>query len=119
MEYVGFQQDTTHINVHTKYQSGITDFHKTIPIKTAEENFHIYGITWTSDKLEFYLDNPKNILSTYSPAKKTIENWPFDQPFFMIMNFAVGGSWGGKKGVDETIWPQSMVVDYVRVYQKR
>ena len=117
MEYVGFQSDTTHTNVHTKYQSGTTDFHVETPLTTAEEDFHIYGLTWTSSKLEFYLDDPNNITNTYAPSVKTIDNWPFDQPFFMIMNFAVGGNWGGKKGVDDSIWPQEMVVDYVKVYQ--
>ena len=117
MEYVGFQPDTTHSNVHTKYQAGVTDFHMMIPLETAEEDFHTYGLIWTSNSLEFYIDDRANITNTYSPKTKTIENWPFDQPFFMIMNLAVGGTWGGKKGVDETIWPQSMVVDYVRVYQ--
>ncbi|WP_428741692.1 glycoside hydrolase family 16 protein [Tenacibaculum sp.] len=119
MEYVGFQQDTTHTNVHTKYQSGKTDFHKATPIKTAEKKFHTYGITWSEDNIEFYLDTPNNIINTYAPKIKTLKNWPFNNPFFLIMNFAVGGSWGGKKGVDETIWPQSMIVDYVRVYQKK
>ena len=117
MEYVGFQSDTTHTNVHTKYQSGTTDFHVETPLTTAEEDFHIYGLTWTSSKLEFYLDDPNNITNTYAPSVKTIDNWPFDQPFFMIMNFAVGGNWGGKNGVDDSIWPQEMVVDYVKVYQ--
>ena len=117
MEYVGFQPDTTHTNVHTKYQSGTTDFHVVTPLVSAEEDFHIYGLTWTSSKLEFYLDDPNNITNTYAPSVKTIDNWPFDQPFFMIMNFAVGGNWGGKNGVDDSIWPQEMVVDYVKVYQ--
>ncbi|UOB16111.1 glycoside hydrolase family 16 protein [Abyssalbus ytuae] len=117
MEYVGFQPDTTHTNIHTKYQSGNTDFHAIIPLASAEEEFHTYGITWTPETIEFYLDNPKNITNTYAPEIKTEENWPFDQPFYLIMNFAVGGTWGGSLGVDETIWPQTMVVDYVRVYQ--
>lgn len=117
MEYVGFQPDTTHSNVHTKFQAGVTDFHKLITLETAEEEFHTYGLIWTPNSLEFYIDDPSNITNTYSPETKTTENWPFDQPFFMIMNLAVGGTWGGKKGVDETIWPQSMIVDYVRVYQ--
>jgi hypothetical protein len=43
--------------------------------------------------------------------------WPFDQHFHLIMNIAVGGNWGGKEGIDDTIWPQKMEVDYVRVYQ--
>lgn len=118
MEYVGFQPDTIHTNVHTQYQHGITDFHVATPVPTAEEDFHTYGLIWSKDKLEFYLDDPSNVINTYAPTAKTVDNWPFDQPFFMIMNFAVGGTWGGVKGVDETIWPQSMTVDYVRVYKK-
>jgi len=55
---------------------------------------------------------------TYSPATKTIENWPFDQPGFFILNVAVGGTWGGAQGVDNSIFPQSMEIDYVRVYQE-
>jgi len=117
MEYVGFQPDTTHSNVHTLFQSGVTDFHKVVPLETAEEDFHLYGMIWTPDALRFYLDDPSNVVNTYSPETRTEENWPFNHPFYIIMNFAVGGVWGGQKGVDETIWPQSMVVDYVRLYQ--
>ncbi|MCB0630999.1 MAG: glycoside hydrolase family 16 protein [Saprospiraceae bacterium] len=117
MEYVGFQADTTHNNVHTKFQSGVTDYSKDIPLVTAEEDFHVYGLTWTPNSLDFYLDTPENITNSYAPEIRTAENWPFDQPFFLIMNFAVGGNWGGKKGVDANIWPQSMLVDYVRAYQ--
>lgn len=118
MEYVGFQPDTTHSNIHTQYQNGITDFHRFTALATAEEEFHNYGIIWTKDSIKFYVDTPNNITNIYSPKVKTDDNWPFNQPFFLIMNFAVSGNWGGKKGVDETIFPQSMVVDYVRVYQR-
>ena len=45
------------------------------------------------------------------------KNAPFDQKFYLILNVAVGGNWGGKEGIDTTIWPQRMEVDYVRVYQ--
>ncbi len=44
------------------------------------------------------------------------EQWPFDKPFHLILNMAVGGDWGGQKGVDDSIFPQKMEVDYVRVY---
>ena len=44
--------------------------------------------------------------------------WPFDQPFYLILNLAIGGSWGGKKGIDESIFPVTMEVDYVRVFEK-
>jgi len=117
MEYVGFMPDTTHNNVHTQYQHGVTDFHGTVPLETAEEEFHNYGITWTKDSIKFYVDSPDNVTNTYAPEVKTPDNWPFDQPFYLIMNLAIGGDWGGKKGVDETIFPQTMVIDFVRVYQ--
>ena len=117
MEYVGYQADTTHSNVHTQYQHGVTEFHEISPLATAEEEFHNYGLIWTKDSIKFYLDSPDNITNVYAPEVKTEENWPFDQPFYLIMNFAVGGVWGGKHGVDDTIFPQSMIVDYVRVYQ--
>jgi len=45
------------------------------------------------------------------------KSWPFDKRFHLLLNVAVGGNWGGQKGIDETIFPRSMVVDYVRVYQ--
>ncbi|MFZ4474942.1 MAG: glycoside hydrolase family 16 protein, partial [Saprospiraceae bacterium] len=48
---------------------------------------------------------------------KTNAEWPFDKAFHLILNMAVGGNWGGKKGVDEQHWPQQMLVDYVRVYK--
>ena len=46
------------------------------------------------------------------------ESWPFDQPFYVIVNLAVGGNWGGQQGIDDRVFPQRMEVDYVRVYEK-
>ena len=43
--------------------------------------------------------------------------WPFDKPHYLILNIAVGGSWGGQKGIDESVFPQRLLVDYVRVYR--
>ncbi len=117
MEYVGYQPNTIHTNIHTKNDYGVTNNKVAINTKTAEEEFHIYGIIWTENAIQFYIDSPHNIKNTYAPIEKTPENWAYSQPFYLIMNFAVGGAWGGIQGVDETIWPQTMEVDYVRVYQ--
>ena len=117
MEFVGYAPDTTTNNVHTQYQWGKTDFKGTAPTPNASEEFHNYGITWTKDSIVFYLDTPENVTNVYAPEEKTEANWPYDQPFYLIMNFAVGGTLGGRKGVDGSIYPQSMIVDYVRVYQ--
>jgi hypothetical protein len=45
--------------------------------------------------------------------------WPFDGPFRLLLNVAVGGTWGGQQGVDPSIWPQRMEIDFVRVYERR
>jgi beta-glucanase (GH16 family) len=54
---------------------------------------------------------------TYQNEHSGYDSWPFDHPFYLLLNIAVGGNWGGQKGVDESIWPLTMEVDYVRVYQ--
>ncbi|MCR5331440.1 MAG: hypothetical protein K6E62_09675, partial [Lachnospiraceae bacterium] len=58
---------------------------------------------------------------TYEPLKykstPTYKEWPFDRRFHLLLNVAVGGDWGGARGVDDNIWPQAMEIDYVRVYQ--
>ncbi|MFH4966192.1 glycoside hydrolase family 16 protein [Gaetbulibacter sp. M235] len=119
MEYVGYEPNIAHTNIHTKSDYGYTNNKTAVNLKTAEEEFHTYGIIWTENAIQFYIDSPENIKNTYAPSPKTQENWPFNQPFYLIMNFAVGGDWGGKNGVDETIWPQTMEVDYIRVYQRK
>ena len=63
----------------------------------------------------FFVDN-KNY-GEFKNDQTGISTWPFDQEFHLLMNIAVGGNWGGKFGVDDTIFPQQMIVDYVRVYQ--
>ncbi len=119
LEYVGYQPDRVHNNIHTRDDFGVTNNGSNNLLNTAEEEFHIYGMTWTNTKIEFYLDDPANVVNSYSPSNATSQNWPFAQNFYFIMNFAVGGVWGGLQGVDETIWPQTMIIDYVRVYQLR
>ena len=118
MEYVGFQPNTTHSYVHMQDGFGGGGIGNSITVETCEEEFHLYGLDWTEDALVFWVDEPENIVHTYAPEVKTPENWPFDQPAFFILNLAIGGSWGGQQGIDNSIFPQSMEVDYVKVYQK-
>ncbi|MGS2720614.1 family 16 glycosylhydrolase [Paraglaciecola aestuariivivens] len=78
------------------------------------DDFHVYAIEWEQNEIRWYVDNI--LYSTKTPADLTPEAWPFDgtEPFHLLLNLAVGGTWGGD--VDETALPQSMDVDYVRVY---
>ena len=74
----------------------------------------MYAVEWKPEQMDFYVDDVR--FNTVQNLHKTSSEWPFDQRFHLILNLAVGGNWGGAKGVDESIWPQKMEVDYVRVY---
>lgn len=118
MEHVGFDPGVVHATPHTgKYNhvKGTQKGGKTL-VQDAMDAFHVYAVDWSKDKLEFYVDD-KLYHTVARDAGDDFMGWPFDQKFHLIMNIAVGGNWGGQKGVDESIWPQRMEVDYVRVYQ--
>lgn len=118
MEYVGYQPDTIHATVHTQIGFGGNGNSHGKVLETAEEEFHVYGLFWTEKELVFYTDTPENVTHRYAPSYKTADNWPFDKPQFFILNIAVGGNWGGAKGIDNPIFPQGMEVDYVKVFQE-
>ena len=65
--------------------------------------------------MDFLLDG--KLFNHIQNEHKTVAEWPFDSPFFLIMNLAVGGNLGGKKGVDTTVFPATLEVDYIRVYK--
>ena len=119
MEHVGFDPGAIHSSLHTTSSWGDTQNSGKTHIETFDTEFHIYGLNWTPEKLEFYVDSPENIYYTYNPLIKNKDTWPFDEPFFFILNLAIGGGWGGKEGIDDSIFPCSMLVDYIRVYQTK
>ena len=86
-------------------------------IDKAEGEFHIYAIEWTAQNITTYVDGEALLL--YDNDGKGVTNWPYDKPYYLILNLAWGGDWGGMNGVDETALPVSYVIDYVRVYQKK
>ncbi len=117
MEYVGYQPNIIHSTVHTSSgYAGNGHGDKKI-LETAEEEFHIYGLLWTETSLTFYVDSPENVTHVYAPTVKNEITWPFDESHFFILNVAIGGLWGGIQGIDDAIFPQTMEVDYVRVYE--
>lgn len=124
MEHVGFDPDVVHGSIHTRayYHSIGTQKTAKIDVPNSRTGFNVYAIEWTSEEIRWFVNNQhyftfKNEL--LSAPQADYKQWPFDKPFHLILNVAVGGTWGGTKGVDESIWPQQMVVDYVRVYQAR
>lgn len=121
MEHVGYDQDNIVGTIHTKsYNHGInTQKGKTIHVEGVSEEFHTYTMEWLPDRIRWYVD--EELYNEFVPADYsdgiTSNEWPFDKRFHLLMNIAVGGNWGGSQGVADDIWPQRMLVDYVRVYQ--
>ncbi|MEZ5072506.1 MAG: glycoside hydrolase family 16 protein [Bacteroidales bacterium] len=117
MEHVGYDPDTIHGTIHTKAYNHMigTQKGKTIFIEEPYDQFHVYSIEWTPEKIDFLLDGI--VYNHIQNEHLTTAEWPFDQKFYLILNLAVGGSWGGAKGVDDSVFPARMLVDYVRVYQ--
>lgn len=118
MEHVGYDPGVIHGTIHTEKYNHIKQTQKEgkITIADAMDQFHVYAIDWTKDKIDFFVDDRLYHTVTRDP-QDDFNGWPFDQKFHLIMNIAVGGNWGGKEGIDDSIWPQQMEVDYVRVYK--
>ena len=118
MEFVGFEIDTVHATIHTEAYNHKkkTDIGSPIKLPVSEDGFHVYGCVWTSERLDFFVDG---ILyhSFSNDGRGDYKTWPFDQRFHLVLNLAVGGSWGGMKGVDDKIFPQHFYIDWVRIYQ--
>ncbi len=119
MENVGFMPDTILASVHTKsYHHSIgTQRSDTLTIPSCYDEFHTYQLEWEPAELRAYIDGQH--FFTFQNEGTGTDAWPFDQRFHLLLNVAVGGTWGGAKGIDSTIFPRSMEVDYVRVYQKQ
>ena len=117
MEHVGFEQGIVHASVHTKKYNHVIGTQKTatIPVPDCSDNFHVYALDWSKDSIRISIDS--NIYFTFANEHSGSQAWPFDQPFHLLLNIAIGGDWGGKKGVDDRIFPVRMEIDYVRVYR--
>ncbi len=117
MENVGYLPDSVFGTIHTKAYNGMIGTQKTLGVKKTDLStaFHVYTIEWTAAHINFFIDD--KLYHEFKNNKTGTEAWPFDKEFHLLMNVAVGGNWGGKYGIDENIFPQKMMIDYVRVYQ--
>ncbi len=114
LEYVGREPDMIFNSLHTADSHGKTVNTKKSTIENIEEGFHVYAANWTPDKIEFFVDGV--LLYTFQPDKKDEKIWPFDQPFYLILNAAIGGDFGGHD-IDNDILPQEFVIDYIKVFK--
>ena len=121
MEHVGFDPDIVHSTIHTRAYHHSINTHKTGKIHYNGT----YGVQCVCCRVDTGGDSrvrQRAALFTFRNERLTdpaadYKQWPFDRPFYLLLNIAVGGTWGGAQGIDRSIWPQRMEIDYVRVYR--
>lgn len=118
MENVGFEPDKVFMNVHTKAYNHVLGTNKGVTINevSPSQSFHVYGIEWFKDRIDFFLDGQKYFTFMNESGN---DKWPFDKNQYLILNLAIGGSWGGQQGIDESKYPFKYYIDYVKVYKQK
>jgi len=123
MEHVGYNPNTIHSSVHNaSYSENLNGTNQTSSkvISDVEENYHIFGLVWSAEDIITFIDQESNIVLNYSRTQGSgYELWPYDKRFFIILNLAIGGTWGGVNGIDNSSFPQKMYIDYVKVSELR
>ncbi len=117
MEHVGYDPGVIVGTVHSDLYNHIkgTQISGRVKLEDFDTEFHTYAVDWSKEKIDFLIDD-KLYLSI--PNKyKTLAEWPFDAPHYLLLNLAIGGDWGGKEGIDESIFPVKFEVDYVRWFE--
>lgn len=118
MEHVGFDQGRVHGSIHCKKYNHSIGTQKTadLLVPDCSTAFHVYSTEWDADSVRIKVDD--QVYFRFPNERSGYDAWPFDNKMFLLLNVAVGGGWGGQQGIDDTIFPKRMEIDYVRVYQK-
>ncbi|MFN5375114.1 MAG: family 16 glycosylhydrolase [Chitinophagaceae bacterium] len=116
MEHVGFDPAIVHASVHTNIFNHVMGTQKTAKttVPTFNSEFHVYRLDWTPDEIKAFIDDRE--FFAFKRQGVLWQEWPFNQPQHLLVNIAIGGNWGGQKGIDDSIFPISMELDYVRYY---
>ena len=123
LKYAGHDKDYVYSIIHTGEHNYSTEYGllSHYEVEGSEEDFHLYEMIWEPGYIEFLIDGERTLIYQYNPFTNpnvAIEDaWPFDVPFYLMINIGVGG-WGSEEGLDYSIFPATLEIDYVRVYQK-
>lgn len=119
MEEVGYNPNRVSSSIHCNAYNHTKGTQKTneIFLGTAQTEFHTYAVEWTAEYLRFIFDGEEHFRFA-NDGKGDYDTWPFFNPFYLKLNLAWGGDWGGAQGIDESCLPATYEVDYVRVFQK-
>ncbi len=118
LEHLGYDQGWLHASTQTASNNWRVYNQKTglLEVPNCIDAFHVYVLEWTPDRIQVFVDD-RSFFVAFRGAEDTPAQWPFEQPFHLVLDIAVGGIFGGEEGIDTGIWPQHMDIDYVRVYQ--
>ena len=119
VEHVGYEMGHVHGTVHNEsyYWLKWEQRKGRILLPDVAEGFHVYALEWSPERIDAYVDD--TLYFSYMNENSGWNAWPYDHPYHLILNVAVGGQWGrAGGGIDDSIFPQRMLVDYVRVYQR-
>jgi beta-glucanase (GH16 family) len=118
MESVGWESAITHHSIHTQARSHYTGNGYSAPtrVPALATSFIVYSIEWDAQRIRFFADGRR--VAEYANDGTGEASWPFFRNQHLLLNLAVGGTWGRVEGIDEAAFPQRMSIDYVRVYQK-
>lgn len=119
MENIGKEPAIIHGSIHGPGYVGGTGIEAPYTLPTKQrfaDDFHVFAVEWDPDSVSFYVDHDLYVRRTRADLKPGWK-WVFDKPFFLILNLAVGGDWPGNPDAS-TVFPQIMLVDYVRVYKR-
>jgi beta-glucanase (GH16 family) len=118
MEFVGYDPVRIHGNVHTQAYNHTKETNQgnNTTSSTLATDFHNYSIVWTKDNLQFLMDDDC-YFQFENDRMNNVETWPFDRPHFLLINLAVGGFWGGKMGIDNSIFPQKFIVESISYFE--
>lgn len=115
MEYIGKEPNKVYGTLHGPGYSGDKAFGKAIPLEAGgyADDFHVYAVEWEPGEIRWYRDG----IHYHTARPELVKGeWVFEHPFFVLLNLAVGGAWPGYPD-STTVFPQQMLVDYVRVYK--
>ena len=118
MENIGKEPAIVHGSLHgPAYAPGNVTAQYALPTGALADGFHLYAVEWDTSQVRFYIDSTQ--YASFTPSNLPSGSpWEFNKPFFLLLNVAVGGDWPGNPD-GTTQFPQQMLVDYVRVYQKQ
>lgn len=117
MEHVGYDPNNFHFSTHCEAYYFKQGNQKTASLKvpTGTSDLHLYRVDWTPYSIKGFIDDVQ--IFEFDNQNGGYKVWPFDKRFHILLNLAIGGDWGGANGIDDSAFPQKMLIDYVRVYK--